>query len=191
MCRFWRYDLYCGRVIFCLSICNLCSVYVLKENKGSEIYHLYTKSSYAEASHVVQTQHHPNMYVTLHTVRARPIYTAKIDHQYDSQKPIKVKIQLLGSLYEILLLLVKNYYPCSRVGGGRVVSDWIIGFKAHFNPAELDLTWLSLPRTDVFWMFIKLKEMLTFKKKCPHGGMAERNLETSSILPLTTLQNSR
>ena len=27
-------------------------------------------------------------------------------------------------------------------------------------------------------------------KKWPHGGMAERNLETSSILPLTTLQTS-
>ena len=29
--------------------------------------------------------------------------------------------------------------------------------------------------------------MVTNKKR-PHGGMAERNLDTSSILPLTTLQ---
>ena len=28
------------------------------------------------------------------------------------------------------------------------------------------------------------------KKKLPHGCMAERNLELSSILPLTTLQTS-
>ena len=27
-------------------------------------------------------------------------------------------------------------------------------------------------------------------EKWPHGGMAERNLKTSSILPLTTLQTS-